>query len=152
MKLLSEAIEFATKLHSKQFRWDWTPYILHPLRIMFKLLEEDSRADETILISAVLHDIVEDTTATISDIEEKFWTEVASIVSFLTQFKTESYETYIDRLLVNPKACKIKLLDLEDNFDLKSQSYSGSWNVKKVERLAKYLKAYNKIKNNGKDI
>jgi len=39
---------------------------------MFKLLEEDSRADETILISAVLHDIVEDTTATISDIEEKF--------------------------------------------------------------------------------
>lgn len=146
MKKLIKAIGMANELHSKQSRWDWTPYILHPLRIMFKLLDQ-WETDENLLVSAVLHDIVEDTTATISNIEVEFWTEVASIISFLTHFKTESYETYIERLLVKPEACKIKLLDLEDNFDIEGQTFSWVSEKKKGERLNKYINAYKKIKN-----
>lgn len=57
--LLNEAIELAETVHRGQLRVEGTPYVIHPLRIVYHLLL-DGIFDEEILIIAVLHDTIED--------------------------------------------------------------------------------------------
>ena len=86
MKLTSEDLEkaiiFATEKHKLQVRkGDGKPYILHPMRVMIKLMElKESKNVYLLAISCLLHDIVEDQDVTIQEIDEKFGYNVASIV------------------------------------------------------------------------
>ena len=54
MSTLERAIQIAALAHAGQFDKAGQPYILHPLRVMFRMEEEHER------IAAVLHDVVED--------------------------------------------------------------------------------------------
>ncbi|MBI3509186.1 MAG: bifunctional (p)ppGpp synthetase/guanosine-3',5'-bis(diphosphate) 3'-pyrophosphohydrolase [Bacteroidetes bacterium] len=91
MKLLIDAILFASECHSGQVRKDGhTPYINHPLEVMHLLISEGGIDDHEILIAAVLHDVVEDTQVTGQDIREKFGKRVEKIVLELTDDKSLS--------------------------------------------------------------
>ncbi|NTW48797.1 MAG: bifunctional (p)ppGpp synthetase/guanosine-3',5'-bis(diphosphate) 3'-pyrophosphohydrolase [Chlorobiales bacterium] len=82
--LLFDAIEFATKAHSGQFRkGSALPYIVHPLGVGKILIEHGY--GEPVVISGLLHDTVEDTSVTHKDIAERFGNTISSIVEGLTE-------------------------------------------------------------------
>lgn len=80
MNLFDKAITFAVEKHSGDFRKGTeTPYIVHPMEAA--AIVATMTNDENILAAAVLHDTVEDTDATIEDIEREFGPEVAKLVA-----------------------------------------------------------------------
>lgn len=88
---LNKAIIFATEKHSGQVRKSTTiPYILHPLEVMQILYS--MRADNNLLIAGVLHDTVEDTDTTLSEIREIFGDDVAELVASNSEDKSKSWD------------------------------------------------------------
>lgn len=83
---LFKAIEFASWQHRFQRRkgCDHIPYINHPLRVAGMLAEYNDKILENMLLAAVLHDVVEDTGATESDIRKLFGKKVAMLVMEVT--------------------------------------------------------------------
>lgn len=93
MKQLSKAIVFAAQCHSGQYRKDGkTPYINHPLEVMNLVVTNVEKPHTDVLIAAVLHDVVEDTNVTSSEIKHMFGAHVAKLVAELTDDKTLSKE------------------------------------------------------------
>jgi len=86
---LREAVKYATKMHVGQKRKNslGEDYIVHPIEVMLILFENGVK-NEDILVAAVLHDVVEDTPATLDDISLKFGTEVATIVAEVSDDKS----------------------------------------------------------------
>ena len=96
MNLLERAIEIAVSAHKDQIDKAGKPYILHPLRLMFKMQSENE------MIAAVLHDVVEDTDWTIEKLEaEGFNEEVITAVKLLTHDKKVPYKKYIEAIKTN---------------------------------------------------
>ncbi len=89
---ITKAYEFANKAHGDQRRVSGVPYILHPTSVACILT--DMGMDTDSIISALLHDVVEDTSVTLDEIEEKFGEEVSLIVDGLTKI---SKIKYVDR-------------------------------------------------------
>ena len=86
--LLTRAIEYAAKMHEGQFRKGTNiPYILHPLEAA--AIVATMTTDEEVLAGAVLHDVVEDTAATVEDIRRMFSERVAAIVAGESEEKRE---------------------------------------------------------------
>ena len=74
--ILNEAYDFAMEAHGGQMRQSGEPYFSHPLAVAAILTE--LRADPATVITALLHDVVEDTSYTVADIYDKFGSEIAS--------------------------------------------------------------------------
>jgi (p)ppGpp synthase/HD superfamily hydrolase len=137
MSTLEKAIEIAAKAHAGQKRFNGEPYILHSLRVMVnvKTLEEK--------IVAVLHDVVEDTNVTVSDlVDEGFSMDVYVAVSLLTHNKHNSYEEYINRIKWNDIARNVKIADMKDNIDILS---IPDITIKDFNRLKKYHRYIKKL-------
>jgi (p)ppGpp synthase/HD superfamily hydrolase len=112
MSSLEKAISIAAQAHEGQRDKAGVPYILHPLRVMLKMTTEQAR------ITAVLHDLIEDTDWTIERLaREGFHREILAAVDCLTRREGEEYEAFIQRVRLNPLAVTIKIADLEDNLD-----------------------------------
>ncbi len=91
---LRAAYAYALDAHEGQFRRSGEPYIVHPVAVAGLLAEQ--RLDDATLITALLHDTVEDTTATRDDIVRLFGAEIADLVdgvTKLTNFQLNSTET-----------------------------------------------------------
>ncbi len=85
------AFKFAEKAHAGQFRKDnTTPYIAHPVEIVKILIL--LHADEDTLISALLHDVPEDTQYTIEDVRKFFGEKVAFLVDGITKLSAVYYQ------------------------------------------------------------
>ena len=69
-----------------------TPYINHLISVVRLLSDEGGVDDEDVLIAAILHDLVEDTEASLADVKSRFGTRVASIVGEVTDDRTLSRE------------------------------------------------------------
>jgi guanosine-3',5'-bis(diphosphate) 3'-pyrophosphohydrolase len=118
---LKEAIYFASEKHKDQKRKILGyPYISHPLSVMY--IASNHTKDENVLISAILHDTVEDTDTSLDDIENKFGKQIRDIVDLLTEDKT-----ILDKRIRKQKQLKrfddanhevllIKLADIINNF------------------------------------
>ena len=87
---LQSAMAFSERAHTGQTRATGEPYIIHPLEVCLMLSEY--QADLTSLICALLHDVVEDTEVSLSEIEQYFGTQVTFIVDGLTKFEKGEYE------------------------------------------------------------
>lgn len=86
MELVSEAVSFAAKAHDGMRRKQSnTPYIMHPLEAA--VIVSTMTDDQHIISAAALHDVVEDTTVTRDEIEEKFGKRVAALVASETENK-----------------------------------------------------------------
>ena len=138
MNSLSDAIIIATKAHRGQSDKAGKEYILHPLRVMMRLQDEKDQ------ICAVLHDVIEDTEISEYDLKEYFSQDIIDTLKALTHLESESYESYIDRIITNESACRVKLSDLSDNMDLSRFEEITEDDKKRYE---KYFDARNKIKN-----
>lgn len=86
MELFEKALAFASEKHSVSKRkMDSAPYMLHPIEVA--LIVSSMTLDEEVLSAAVLHDTVEDTDATLADIEALFGTRTAALVASETEDK-----------------------------------------------------------------
>ncbi|MBF0448001.1 MAG: GTP pyrophosphokinase [Magnetococcales bacterium] len=132
--LLEKAIALAVAGHAGQVDKANVPYILHPLRLMLRMKSERAQ------IVAVLHDLIEDTDATLDDLRnEGFPEEILVALDHLTHREEESYEAYIQRIKKNILAQRVKLQDLEDNMDIRRLEHlpgERDWQRLKKYRLA----------------
>jgi guanosine-3',5'-bis(diphosphate) 3'-pyrophosphohydrolase len=93
------AYDFAEEAHRGQTRKSGEPYITHPLSAAYILA--DIRIDPIIVIATLLHDVPEDTSRTLEDVEKNFGSEVASMVRGITKLgklKYRGVERYIENL------------------------------------------------------
>ena len=84
-KMIEDAYLFAKAKHEGQFRKSGEPYIHHPIEVAYILASLQS--GPATIASGLLHDVVEDTDATIEDIEKMFGEDVAKIVDSLTKIQ-----------------------------------------------------------------
>ena len=81
--LLNRAYVYAMKMHGSQLRASGDPYFAHPIQVAGILT--DYRLDTATIVTALLHDVVEDTSATRDDIAEMFGEEIAVLVEGVTK-------------------------------------------------------------------
>ncbi|MGO6673878.1 bifunctional (p)ppGpp synthetase/guanosine-3',5'-bis(diphosphate) 3'-pyrophosphohydrolase [Rhizobium leguminosarum] len=83
--LLNKAYVYAMQKHGQQKRASGDPYISHPLEVAAILT--DMHLDESTIAVALLHDTIEDTTATRAEIDELFGEDIGRLVEGLTKIK-----------------------------------------------------------------
>jgi GTP diphosphokinase / guanosine-3',5'-bis(diphosphate) 3'-diphosphatase len=83
--LLNRAYVYAMKAHGTQTRASGDPYFAHPLEVAAILT--DLKLDDATIVAAVLHDTIEDTTATREEIDRLFGPEIGALVDGLTKIK-----------------------------------------------------------------
>ncbi|UCE35464.1 MAG: bifunctional (p)ppGpp synthetase/guanosine-3',5'-bis(diphosphate) 3'-pyrophosphohydrolase, partial [Deltaproteobacteria bacterium] len=81
--LIEKAYVYSAKVHKGQARLSGEPYLSHPLEVAGILA--NMKMDEVTIAAGLLHDTVEDTLATLEDIEYLFGKEVATIVDGVTK-------------------------------------------------------------------
>lgn len=92
--LLLTAIKFASEKHMLQRRKGCTdiPYINHTIRVAYILQNTGKENDPALLSAAVLHDVLEDTDATETQLTDLFGAEICSIVKEVTDDMTLTYD------------------------------------------------------------
>ncbi|CAG0911903.1 unnamed protein product, partial [Cyprideis torosa] len=83
--LLNKAYVYAMRKHGEQKRANGDPYFSHPLEVAAILT--DLHLDEETIAVALLHDTIEDTDATRSEIDELFGDRIGNLVEGLTKLK-----------------------------------------------------------------
>ena len=135
---LSKALVFASKSHSQQRRKsDNSPYVEHLIEVMDLLANTGEIVDEDIIIAGVLHDIIEDTKVTESELKINFGSRVSSMVMALTDDKTQPLSNRrnraLEKLSSTPGSVKtIKLADACAN----ASGIPATW---AEDRLAEYF-------------
>lgn len=148
IKLYTKCMNFAAIKHRDQRRMDSfeSPYILHPIGVAYILSEEANIHDLVVLMAALLHDTVEDTNTTFSEIEEQFGEEVKTIVEEVTDDKTlpklERKRLQIEHAKIcSPKAKLVKLADKLYNLrDLQKCTPQG-WTKERCDEYFIWAKA-----------
>ena len=117
---IREAFEFANEAHKGVRRRSGEPYIMHPLAVAM-IATKEIGLGTTSVISALLHDVVEDTDYTVEDISHQFGPKVASIVDGLTKIsgvvgsdssqQAESFRKMILTLADDVRVILIKIAD-----------------------------------------
>jgi (p)ppGpp synthase/HD superfamily hydrolase len=135
---LDEAIQVARRAHEGQLDKSGRPYIGHPLRVMGKLRGEHER------MAAVLHDVVEDTSVTLADLEAAGCPdEVLAAVAAISRQPGEDQAAYLARVAANPIARAVKRADIADNM---SPERLARLDAETQERLrAKYESALRQL-------
>ena len=132
-QLLEKAISIAVDSHSGQVNDKAQPYVLHPLRMMFKAVTIEEK------IIAVLHDVIEKTTIDLEYLRSAGFTDrIVFAIYALSRRPEESYDRYIDRVRENELAIKVKIIDLDDN--ISSLNLGKSQDIKS-NKFLKYQKA-----------
>jgi len=92
-KMVEDAVEYARIMHDGQLRSSGEPYYTHPVEVAGILAE--MKMDTATIVTAILHDTLEDTKATSEDLEKKFSAEVSMLVngvSKLTKIESQTVE------------------------------------------------------------
>lgn len=163
---IEQALELVKVAHQNQKRDEGDPYIIHLIRVVNTLIFNLNIKDSNIIISALLHDAIEDTKVTFEEIKDVFGEKVADLVLVLTRDKNKiTKEENLKRIVNGPEGASIiKACDLLDN--IRSMIYredrSDRWfrHIKEAEELTipfvesikndwiikEIKKAYNEIK------
>jgi (p)ppGpp synthase/HD superfamily hydrolase len=138
---LERAIALACEAHRRQTDKAGKPYILHPLRLMLRFSDT---ADQVV---AVLHDVVEDSAITLDRLRELgFEPSIVAAIDCLTRRSGESYDAFIDRILADRLATRVKIRDIQDNLDL---SRLPTLSDEDLQRVAKYHRALSRLQAAG---
>ena len=118
--ILNRAYVFAMQAHGPQRRASGDPYFSHPLEVAGILT--DLKLDTATIATALLHDTVEDTSATLEDIEANFGPEIASLVAGVTKLsklelfseRTKQAENFRKLMLAMSNDIRVLLVKLAD--------------------------------------
>lgn len=140
---VEKAIQIAAAFHEGQKRWNGSPYILHPLRVMARMTTDDER------IVAVLHDTLEDTELTVGALLgqgcPKHLVEAIEALTkpsgaYVTNLEKDSaYLEYLVKVRANPLSRVVKIADIEDNLNL--SDLGTPIREKDLRRVGKYIEA-----------
>ena len=136
-ELTNKAMRIAYQAHHGQYDVNGVPYIFHPYHVA------EQMPDEITTCVALLHDVIEDTSVTIEELEQVFPTEVTEALRLLTHEKDTDYISYIEKIKTNPVARTVKLADIEHNSDT---SRITDVNAVPAERLAHWKCKYTEAK------
>jgi GTP pyrophosphokinase len=81
--LIRRAYEYSARMHGEQKRMSGEPYVTHPLNVA--LIIADFKLDLASIITGLLHDVVEDTHASLAEVQSQFGSEVAHLVDGVTK-------------------------------------------------------------------
>lgn len=117
---INRAYVFAMQKHGSQKRASGDPYITHPLEVAYSLTKY--KLDEATIITALLHDTVEDTDATLDEIEALFGSEIRSLVDGVTKLNriemksesTKQAENFRKLLVAMSEDLRVLLVKLAD--------------------------------------
>lgn len=113
MNHIETALQIAMIAHSEQKDKGGKPYILHPMKVASMQKKEEC------IITALLHDVVEDSSYTIDDLRmHGFSEEILEAVRLLTHDEDIPYVYYILAIKDNDIARSVKIADLLHNSDL----------------------------------
>ncbi|MEW2358535.1 HD domain-containing protein [Spirillospora sp. NPDC029432] len=122
---LERAAEAAVRWHGDQTRPTGVPYVEHLLEALEALVRGAGETRTEVLSAVLLHDVVEDTDATVGEVEEAFGPVVAELVDWVTkppagspgrQAKRAAKAAYLRRLRdAPPEAIAVKLADRVSN-------------------------------------
>jgi len=93
-KLIRNAFDVAVDAHKDQRRKSGEAYVFHPIAVA-KIVASEIGLDAASIAAALLHDVVEDTSYTLDDIEQQFGEIVARIVDGLTKISSIPYDKNI---------------------------------------------------------
>ncbi len=117
-------IDFVVRAHRGQYRKTGEPFHMHPLRMYGSYLQTGN-IDPVISQALLLHDTVEDTDTTLSDIQSMFGEPIASIVDAITCYdssgnkltKYEAIQKFIEYSKQDYRCLIVKLFDCIDNLE-----------------------------------
>jgi GTP pyrophosphokinase len=140
-KKIEEAIEYAKVMHDGQTRSSGEPYYTHPVEVAGILAE--MKMDVGSILTAILHDTIEDTPATYEDIKKKFGKEVADLVdgvSKLTRIESKTLEgkqaeNFRKLLLAMSEDIRVLIVKLADRLH-NMRTISGITKPEKRRRIA----------------
>lgn len=128
-----KAHEVAKKAHLGQTDRAGIDYIKHPEAVASFVTTDEEKA------VAYLHDVIEDTSLTLLDLEEEgFSKKIIEAVDILTKKKEQDYQSYLKLVKTNELARVVKLADLRHNSDLNRLKKISP---KDIKRREKYLSA-----------
>ncbi len=114
------AYELAARAHAGQFRDNGDPYITHPLAVA--LILAGYKLDAASLITALLHDVIEDTSVTLPDIHREFGADIAGLIDGVTKLtrlelqsdRTKQAENFRKLVLAMSRDIRVLLVKLAD--------------------------------------
>ena len=110
-KLIRKAFDVALDAHKEMRRKSGEPYIYHPIAVA-RICAEEMTLGPTSVICALLHDTVEDTHITLSDIEDLFGKEVRLIIDGLTKIP----EVFDENASIQAENFRKMILTISDDF------------------------------------
>lgn len=148
MKFYNKALEIATREHAGQKRWDGSPYINHPIAVA-RIAGENNKSlittlsaydtYENLLITAIFHDVFEDTKYSMLNFREELlgeglsngsFNEICTALFYLNKNNFSSYLEYILGAKFNWMARQVKIADITHNLsDLKKGSMKDKYEL-----------------------
>ena len=149
--MIRKAYEVADRQHAGQKRRSGEPYIIHPLCVAIILA--DLEMDKETIAAALLHDVVEDTGMTLSELEKEFGADVAHLVDGVTKLTQLNYdkdkiemqaENLRKMFVAMAKDIRVILIKLADRLhNLRTLQYQSQ--EKQIEKARETLDIYSPI-------
>lgn len=142
--MTQKAMKIAYDAHAGQADKTGIPYIYHPIHLA------ESMSDENSVITALLHDVAEDTNITIDDLaREGFHEDILTALTLLTHNPAEEYMDYISRLSTCPLARRVKLADLRHNSDVTRLDSIDEKTARRLEKYSRAIRLLEAVENNA---
>ena len=117
---IAKAYGFCQEMHEGQFRRSGEPYYTHPVAVARILA--DQHLDDATIITALLHDTIEDTKASFGDVERMFSREVAELVDGVTKLTNLQLSSRVNKqaenfrklIMATSKDIRVTLVKLAD--------------------------------------
>jgi len=141
LDLLNRAYQYASQAHRNQKRNSGEPYIIHPLEVASILA--DIEMDVTTLCAALLHDVVEDTETSYSQLKEEFGDEIALLVDGVTKLNRINFrsreeaqaENLRKMFIAMAKDIRVVIIKLADRLhNMRTLKYQPPWKQKEIAR------------------
>ena len=118
--LIRAAFDYGARMHEGQFRHSGEPYFTHPVAVAAILTEQ--QLDDATIITALLHDTIEDTKASYAEVQSLFGGEVAELVDGVTKLtnlqlnstETKQAENFRKLFMAMSKDLRVILVKLAD--------------------------------------
>src|SRR2546425_38549 len=137
--VLARAYKFSAASHQGQQRASGEPYLSHPLEVANLLV--DFKMDVTTVTAGLLHDVLEDTTATKADLEREFGGEIAELVDGVTKIGKLAFSSREERqaenfrkmLVAMARDLRVLMIKLADRLhNMRTLDYLPSDRAKKI--------------------
>ena len=134
-ELTKKAMKLCYEAHKDQVDKSGMPYVFHPFHVA------EQMTDELSTVTALLHDVVEDTPYTLEDLRQMGFPEpVLAALALLTHGEDVPYLDYVAKIKANPIARAVKLADLRHNSDVSRLSRVDAAALERVEKYKKAMK------------